>query len=70
MNAMSTIQAGAAVRVWTDAAIRPVARVTSNAQRATTAAVADRYESSASRPALPAVTYGRCGRCAGAPDQR
>ena len=61
LNAISGPASSLAVmQVWTNAPVRPVRAVTSNAQRATTESV-DRYEPSAGRPSGAGLTYSRTG---------
>lgn len=69
MNAISgSGGTSAAAQVYTTAAVQRLRPVTSNADRAaleqaaaTSAPAVDRYEASASTPAVPSVTYGRTG---------
>jgi hypothetical protein len=63
MNAISgPAQNSAITQVMTNAAVRPVRPVTSNAQRASVAQV-DRFEpSGGTKPVTSSVTYGRSGK--------
>ena len=68
MNAISgPTQSAVVTQLMTNAAVRPVRPVTSNAQRASLEQ-ADRYEPSAASRSVASVTYGRNGKGGGRAD--